>query len=174
MFIIQQRLRVLAYNTINILEKHNVNYWVDFGTLLGLVRENDIILYDNDVDICVVSKNLHENKQLVNDFKRVNLRFEKQKHWNAYRVYDSMGCIVDMYINTLTENSSDPNSEPMYKGATGKTSDIPAKYIGKPKRKLWKKMNIYYRAPEFTRDTLVWRYGEDYMTPKLWHKGRNY
>ena len=32
-------------------EKHNITYWVDGGTLLGCVREQGQIPYDNDADV---------------------------------------------------------------------------------------------------------------------------
>ena len=34
-------------------EGHRLTWWIDFGTLLGYVREGDIIADDNDVDLCV-------------------------------------------------------------------------------------------------------------------------
>ena len=37
---------------IQALDEHKeLKWWVDFGTLLGLIREGDIIRGDNDVDI---------------------------------------------------------------------------------------------------------------------------
>lgn len=40
----------LKYIT-TIMEKHNIKYWITYGTLLGAVRENNIIKYDYDFDI---------------------------------------------------------------------------------------------------------------------------
>jgi phosphorylcholine metabolism protein LicD len=58
----------MAKDIILILNKYNINYWVDFGTLLGIIRENDIILYDNDVDICLVdTPELHEKMNLAKE-----------------------------------------------------------------------------------------------------------
>jgi len=31
-----------------------VSWWIDFGTLLGVHREGDLIPYDNDVDVCLL------------------------------------------------------------------------------------------------------------------------
>ncbi len=44
-------LRHMVFNLVEQFEKTKVNYWVDFGTLLGLEREQDIILADPDADV---------------------------------------------------------------------------------------------------------------------------
>nr|XP_006819413.1 PREDICTED: fukutin-related protein-like [Saccoglossus kowalevskii] len=44
-------LRYVIRNVLEIYEDMNVTYWLDFGTLLGAVRNGDIIRYDHDADI---------------------------------------------------------------------------------------------------------------------------
>ena len=43
--------------------------------------------------------------------------------------------------------------------------------IGTPKDFKWK--DIYIKVPEKIHETLVYRYGNDYMTPKIGYKGRD-
>ena len=45
----------MAHDVIQALNETDITYWVDFGTLLGIHREGDIILLDNDADICIPS-----------------------------------------------------------------------------------------------------------------------
>ena len=46
-------LEILA--TIDkICRKHKIRYYVDFGTLLGAVRENNFIAWDDDLDIMML------------------------------------------------------------------------------------------------------------------------
>lgn len=37
----------------DILDEHHVKYWLDFGTLLGVVREKRILPWDDDIDISI-------------------------------------------------------------------------------------------------------------------------
>ena len=39
--------------TINLLNRHGVPYWVCHGTLLGLIRDGRLIPWDHDIDIAV-------------------------------------------------------------------------------------------------------------------------
>ena len=34
-------------------------WWLDFGTLLGVVREGDVIVGDGDVDVCLLMPDRH-------------------------------------------------------------------------------------------------------------------
>lgn len=47
-------LRNMLRDTNNILKLHNIQYWIDGGTLLGAVRHHDIIPWDDDADICIL------------------------------------------------------------------------------------------------------------------------
>jgi phosphorylcholine metabolism protein LicD len=41
-----------------LFKKHNILYWIDYGTLLGATRNNSIIPYDDDGDIGILRQDL--------------------------------------------------------------------------------------------------------------------
>jgi len=42
----------------DILDEYNIKYWLDFGTLLGVIRENRILPWDDDVDISIFEEDV--------------------------------------------------------------------------------------------------------------------
>ena len=39
---------------INILTEHKINYWICHGTLLGIIRDKELIPWDHDIDVGII------------------------------------------------------------------------------------------------------------------------
>lgn len=78
----QLKFNVLLQKIVNILEQNNLDYWLDFGTLLGAVRHKGFVPWDDDADIGIFEK----------DFKTIwsLLQKEMTKMGNNY-VFDDYG-----------------------------------------------------------------------------------
>ena len=50
--------------TINILNNNKIQYWLCHGTLLGIIRDNELIPWDHDIDIAVWDSNNLKDKFL--------------------------------------------------------------------------------------------------------------
>ena len=163
----RKTLRKIAVNTIKLFNKYNIDYWIDFGTLLGIIRENDIIWGDADVDIVILDtcENHKKMKLVKKDIEKLGYYVTKEK-WPAYRIR-KYELYADIYINKFDYKNK------IYIGSTGVNSNISFDLIGKPKTIIWKKYNLPVKVPQHIHKTLVWRYGEDYMTPKHNFKGRD-
>lgn len=50
---------------INLLNEYKINYWVDNGTLLGIMRDGNLIEGDKDIDISIWAKEEKKLKKLL-------------------------------------------------------------------------------------------------------------
>lgn len=69
--------------------KYNLEYWIDSGTLLGAVRHNAIIPWDDDIDICIINNKLNKEKikKIKNDL--INTDFDIVDHNGiAYKFFN--------------------------------------------------------------------------------------
>lgn len=149
------------------LSAEGVDYWLDYGTLLGIFREEDVIFWDNDVDFCVF-----DSPELQTKLWRVAQRLcDKGIVWTRvsdgiFRFYHRFIPVVihaDVYVYVRDDSL-------LLKGPEGPKSNIVKDLIGTPREKIWR--NLTLKVPERVHETLVFRYGTDYMTPKPFFKGR--
>ena len=89
------QLYQMLYDTDQILSGNDIPYWLDGGTLLGLVRHKGIIPWDDDVDIQISSEDEDRVYQLGQSFK--NLGYELKKVWFGFKVYPINGLEIDGY-----------------------------------------------------------------------------
>lgn len=66
-----------------ILDKNNIKYWLDEGTLLGAVREKKLIEWDHDIDLSIWYRDLEKIKPLFNEINKLGVEvcfFKWKKH----------------------------------------------------------------------------------------------
>lgn len=59
-FVLIRMLKIFA----QICDKHEITYWADYGTLLGTIREGNIIPWDTDIDIGILASDFQKFKSL--------------------------------------------------------------------------------------------------------------
>ena len=58
------------------LRKKNIKYWVCHGTLLGIIRDSNILPWDNDIDIAIINNEF--NKKVIEKYL-LKRKFTKKK-----------------------------------------------------------------------------------------------
>jgi len=61
----QEKIREILLEILPILNFNNIKYWVDCGTLLGIIRDGDIIEWDDDADLGVLYTSENWKKLLI-------------------------------------------------------------------------------------------------------------
>ena len=67
-----EKLYLVIKYTTEFLEKHNIDYCIESGTLIGCVRHDGIIPWDDDVDIMIFKEGYFKLKKLMNKYNNEN------------------------------------------------------------------------------------------------------
>ncbi len=58
-------------NITNILDKKGIKYWLEGGTLLGVIRENRLLPWDNDLDISITEEYYDDILKITSEIKKL-------------------------------------------------------------------------------------------------------
>ena len=73
------KLKNLLIKVIDIFNKINIKWWADGGTLLGLIRNNSIIPWDDDIDIGMLLTEENKINDNINVFNINGLRIRRNR-----------------------------------------------------------------------------------------------
>lgn len=162
--------------------KHNKQYWICFGTLLGCYREHDIIGHDNDFDVEMFEEDLTIDflEDLISKGFRVKHTIVTHK-MDGYELtlsykgadIDIFPCKKDVEKGTMTACIG-----MLYKGSLDLTVKLDKYAVGRvslPYKgfELIKFLGVDVWAPKNTEEILKILYGENYMTPDKKYKIHN-
>lgn len=153
----QEKLNRTLVKVSEILNKNNINTWfVMFGTLLGIVRNNSCINGDDDIDIMI-----HYNyRKLKSIFKLEGFEFEARKSQNILKVQPS-----DKYASFDFYMSEILNENTYY----SPWQNVQVNNVSITKKR-WNNCNI--NLPNDAESKLEKMYGKDWRTPIKYTHGQ--
>ena len=96
-----------------VLEKHGLKYWLDWGSLLGAVRHQGFIPWDDDIDICIPADDYEKALQVLKEeLEPAGFKLQVCHSWDGigYKHYDT-GVWSDIYpIYYCTADADDPQA----------------------------------------------------------------
>jgi len=96
----------LLQTTIDILNEFQINHFLISGTLLGYVRHNDFIPWDDDIDLLVDETLLDKLNDIIEKYPNLNL-FRKVKHkYDSIKICFSDGIEIPENINSIEWKNS--------------------------------------------------------------------
>ncbi|MBK3519498.1 LicD family protein [Carboxylicivirga marina] len=171
-----KKAQKLLERVVSIADKCNLDYWLEGGTLLGIVRENRILPWDNDLDISVrdVSDKDIENfvKALKKDGLRLRMRlfthdysFAKTGDYRLLKIRTKFlwfikgPVVLDVFFKKTEGNH--------VKWVINKTQkQVPSHFHDESTTITFN--NYQYKTPKNYREYLTYRYGDWQVVRKDW------
>ncbi|WP_028672283.1 LicD family protein [Saccharospirillum impatiens] len=92
-------------DTIDVLDAHNIPYHLEGGTLLGIVRDGDLLPWDKDTDLSIMSADVPRLQPALSDLKargwRLSERTFKQNEAFAKQPDVRLVKVKDRYLKVL-------------------------------------------------------------------------
>ena len=92
----------------DILEHSSINYWLEFGTLLGCIRNGHYIAWDADIDIAIDGNDFDNVLDLDDFFERNGFSFcVRQEKGNYKRIVLADSSIPNFHVDLYEFKSVD-------------------------------------------------------------------
>ena len=70
-----QLLHKLMKDVTTILHNHNIEYWIDGGNMLGMMRFENQLLWDDDIDLGITPKSYSEITKISDEFVKAGYNY---------------------------------------------------------------------------------------------------
>lgn len=152
----KDKLNNILIRIVSLLHQNKLKNWfIGYGTLLGITRKNSCIDYDDDIDIVIDKNDRDKLHDLINKNK---FKFQYNKPNFCKIVLEENMPTVDFYLSDVVDNNFNDTWEKV-------TWSNPYPLVNK------KFNNINLNLPNNYYKKLENRYGKDWRSPKYF-KGK--
>lgn len=169
-------LKLQFNEIIDLLNKKNTPYYVDCGALLGIVRDGDLLPWDNDTDLAINSEDLGILESAVKDIKDLGWRckFERFSEESDFATTEDIRIlkISDTWLGFFRGPTRMdifllyPMDNYRCWSAAKRYMRVDRKYFDGHEIIKWNGREL--RAPKHYRDYLTEKYGDWSVTVKNW------
>jgi phosphorylcholine metabolism protein LicD len=163
---------------IDLLDKHNIPYHLEGGTLLGIIRDGGIIPWDHDTDISIMSCDYERLALIFDEIKQNGLRlkvkpFISEHAFNPENTVHRLIKIKDKKFHffpgahVLDIFIKYPHNNNVYWVAQQNTMSVPDKFYSKYEEVAWE--NRMVKVPCHYREYLTLKYGDWQKINKEWN-----
>ncbi len=167
-----------------VFKELNIKYWLDFGTLLGAVRNNDFLQHDNDLDFGVYLNDYTPNLEKIfikHGFKKIKDFIIEEGRYGREETYEYFGVEIDIFYYTQKTNAKAYYHDftPLHGKSRDKTILEIGGLIPRELTLSFEKIEyINFRGKEYpipspVKKHLADRYGDDFMIEnRAWSLGK--
>lgn len=158
-------IRTLAAAT-KLFDEHDIRYWLDYGALLGAVREGGMIAHDNDADVGILLEDWGKLKQVRPLAESAGFVLRFIKHLDYARAQVSYVNRLHVCIFVWHEVRPGWLERPTYMRIdeqVGKGRGFPKAWIEERSRVSWEGISVW--APSDPVRMVEHRYGPTWRTP---------
>jgi LicD family len=155
----------LTFFIADLLERHGITYWLDYGTLLGAVRGGELIPWDADADLSVMVDDLERILALEPEVAVAGHRLQLRDRF----VRVSYSAVNEVHLDLFLWAREGDRMQPVrdfdeWPGNAGRSS-FPSAYLDEPERLALHGRELPAPSP-VDRFLVEHRYGPDYLTPR--------
>ena len=170
----QDNIDLLQFVT-NGMHSRGIRYWLDFGGLLGVVREGDMIKGDDDMDICAT---MSEFEKVMTYFDEINedpnglYQVEQNTKYRVCGNYSGTSLVLYHIRPRLPDNVAlldlfffEEDGEGGLRSMWTHQDDTTVDTIFPVQKFYVEKWGFSVNIPNKPTGRMIEKYGEDFMTP---------
>jgi hypothetical protein len=148
-----------------LLEENRIVHWVDYGTLLGAVRDSDLIAWDEDVDLGALEADAGSILALKPEIEAAGYAVSRPEPAVIRVNYSATNeTNLDLFLWQEEDDMLKGDFDPSYDWPGVRGHRFPKRYVAKLEPVRIGELSLPAPAP-VDRFLIEHRYGPDYMTP---------